>query len=501
MKTNYIITSLILLCVVIFVALFIFDEKDIDKSKGKQNILTIAIPGNPSTLDPHKTSESLTMQVAKSFYDTLLEVDGKDIVGVLADSYKVSQDGLTIDFKIKENIKFPDNSILNSEDVKASLMRLKSNISAHKNEFKSIKDIVIKDKFNFQIVLSYPSINILYNLSENHSVIMPKSKIDENWDFGSIPYGTGILNFSEMVENSYIKGTVKKSHFLNRSNLDAVNFRINNQPDSLINGIVSKEIDATIITDMNILKAIEKQIKVDSYPYLSSNTIVLSINLKNPILQDIKFRQAMRYALDSDVIVRNVFTKGMNITTFAPKSSAYYKDFDFYKYDLEKAKELLSQTKYSGQTLTLYVPQNYYQHVQTGEIIQNQLSALGVKVEIQEIPWSTWISDVYRDSKFDLTVIGHTGFLDPISLYTKYTTPDNYTNYDNPNIKKYYDIANTDKNNRQQAIYNIEEEFAKDLPFIPILTNYNYLITQTNIKNLKINEISENIIFNNVIKN
>ena len=84
--------------------------------------LNFALRGNPDTLDPHKTSGTLTFQTIKSIYDTLAEPDmnGK-IVPALAEKWKISDDALVWTFYLKKNVEFHNGSKLTSKDVKATL--------------------------------------------------------------------------------------------------------------------------------------------------------------------------------------------------------------------------------------------------------------------------------------------------------------------------------------------------------------------------------------------
>ena len=112
--------------------------------------LNFALAGNPDTLDPHKTSGTLTFQTLKSLYDTLAEPDmnGK-IVPALAERWEISDDALVWTFYLKKDVVFHNGDKLTSKDVKATFERImdKATGSPKAKEFKSIVGIETPDDF------------------------------------------------------------------------------------------------------------------------------------------------------------------------------------------------------------------------------------------------------------------------------------------------------------------------------------------------------------------
>src|SRR5690606_18928726 len=110
-----------------FCGLFLVSVSCIFAGGGREDSasrVTLALSGNPSTLDPHATTETLTFQATKSLYDTLLEpdIDGS-LVPALAVSWEIAQDNLSIDFQLRSGVVFHDGTAFDAEDVKASLER------------------------------------------------------------------------------------------------------------------------------------------------------------------------------------------------------------------------------------------------------------------------------------------------------------------------------------------------------------------------------------------
>lgn len=78
-----------------------------------------------------------------------------------------------------------------------------------------------------------------------------------------------------------------------------------------------------------------------------------------------------------------------------------------YPQDIEKAKKLLKEAGYpDGFEMTITVPNNYQQHIDTAQVLAEQLKQVGIQAEIQLMEWDSWLSDVYADRKFQSTVVG-----------------------------------------------------------------------------------------------
>jgi peptide/nickel transport system substrate-binding protein len=169
--------------------------------------LNFALRGNPDTLDPHKTSGTLTFQTIKSVYDTLAEPDmsGK-LVPALAERWQVSEDALTWTFYLRKGVVFHNGDQLTAQDVKATFGRImdKATASPKAKEFRAITGIEAADDFTVIFKLKEPSSPLLATLASGWGAILPKSLIDAGHDFGNKPIGTGPFKLKEWVRDSRI---------------------------------------------------------------------------------------------------------------------------------------------------------------------------------------------------------------------------------------------------------------------------------------------------------
>ena len=113
-----------------------------------------------------------------------------------------------------------------------------------------------------------------------------------------------------------------------------------------------------------------------------------------------------------------------------------------YPQDVTKAKELLAEAGYpDGFDMTITVPSNYQQHVDTAQVLKEQLKQIGINAEIQLIEWDSWLSDVYANRDYQSTVVGvDASALTGGALLERFTSdsPVNFINFKNEKYDSLY---------------------------------------------------------------
>ena len=182
-------------------------------------------------------------------------------------------------------------------------------------------------------------------------------------------------------------------------------------------------------------------------------------------LSKVEVRQALCYAVNRDEINQFMFGGKSRIigTHMIPNMSVYYEPETekVYSYDPQKAKQLLADAGYAdGFDLEITVPSAYSQHVDTAQIIVEELKQVGINASINQVEWSTWLSDVYKGGKFEATIVGFDGTLAPNDWLRKYVTGDskNFMHYSNAEYDETFQKAYTAVDEAEKAAFYKEAQ-------------------------------------------
>ena len=454
-------------------------------------ILSFGLAGNPDTLDPQKTSGTLTFQVVKSFYDTLAEPDttGK-IVPALAESWSVSADGLVWTFKLRQGVVFHNGQAFTSKDVKATFDRIKNEAfaSPKRSEFAPIKTVTTPDAKTVVFTLGAPYAPLLSSLASGWGAILPSGLIESGHNFGAEPVGTGPFKFTKWVRDNKISMVKNENYWIKGlPKLAGVDFNIVPERSVQIQGLLSGAIEAVEFVDPEDLPVLRANSKVAIKKELTSLIMVMAMNCSRAPFNDLRVRQAVNYAVDKQLVLDVAYGGGKVGSTFLDTGNAYYTDYSsLYPYNPEKAKQLLKEAGVGNKELTIYVAQNYPLHVKAAELIQQMLADVGMNVKLQLVDWSTWLSNVYSGGNYDFTVIGHTGKLDPDGTLAGYGT-GKYVKWINQTVaddlKKAVTISDFDA--RKKLYTDALEIMAKEVPFVYLGTSYRYVATRSNVSEFR----------------
>lgn len=478
----------------VFLFLMLVPTLTFAKGASEQKPVRIALSGNPDTMDPQKTSGTLTFQVIKSVYDTLIEPDPKgNLVPALAARWEFQDEGKQIRFYLRKGVTFHDGTPFTSRDVASTLRRMqdKNTGSPHGAEYSLIEEIETPDPLTVVLNLSSPSAPLLATLASGWSAILPAHLIESGHDFGSNPVGTGPFKFKSWIRDNQILLEKNPSYWMpGKPKVQGVEFRIITERSIQVQGLLSGQLDVIDMYDAIDLPLLEKTPQVKVEKALTSLVLVLAMNTSRSPLSDLRVRQAINSAIHKQEVLDVAYGGGMPVGTFMDASDPYYVDFtSLYPYNPEKAKELLRDAGVeTDRILEMVLPQNYEPHVRAGQIYQEMLQRVGLPVKIRLVDWSTWISDVYRKANYDLTVIGHTGKLDPDSRLSNYGTDKMYVRWIHPEAAALITKARQTMNvGERKALYSrVLEIMAKEVPFVYVGTSYRYIGTRKSIEGFRI---------------
>ena len=393
-----------------------------------------------ASLDPHVDTDAGTRDVVFNLYEGLVKPtsDGGFIAAVASD-YTISDDAKTYTFTLRDGITFHDGTPVTIEDVKYSIDRY-AEIQGESSAFSSLVDSVeVQDDKT-----------LVVNLKESYSEFLPMMTIaiipQSNEDPAGNPIGTGPFKYVSYTPGQNLELEKYDGYWQEGvPSLDSVEFKFIADVDTAF-----VELQAGTIDILKYLTAAQAETLGDDYNIVqgSMNLVhAMYLNSAYEPLSKTEVRQALCYAVDRDAINNFIFGGKSHIigSHMIPAMSKYYEPEaeTVYSYDPEKAKELLADAGYAdGFDLEITVPSSYSQHVDSAQIIADELSQVGINVTLNQVEWSTWLQDVYKGGNFQATVIGFDGTLAPSDWLKKYVTDDakNFMHYSNT---EYDDVFNT----------------------------------------------------------
>ena len=452
--------------------------------------VVVAVASNFTTLDPYDANDTLSQAVAKSFYQGLFGFD-KDMkrINVLADSYQVSDDGLTYTIKLHSGVKFQDGTDFNAEAVKANLDRA-SNPDNHLkryNLFKYIASTEAVDPTTVKITLKQPFsafINILAHPAA--AMISPAALKKYGKEIGFHPVGTGPFELVTWNQTDFVKvkkwdGYWKKGY----PKLDSITWRpvVDNNTRAAM--LQTGEANFAFPVPYEQAKLLEKNSKLDVVVSPSIMQRYISLNVTQKPFDNPKVRDALEYAINRQALVKVAFAGyATPATGLVPPSIEYAQTYPPVPYDPAKAKALLKEAGYpNGFETTLWSSHNHSTAQKVLQFVQQQLAQVGVKVKVTAMDAGQRAAEVEGKGQKESGVrMFYTGWsastgeadwaLTP--LFATAAWPPAIFNtafYSNPKVDK--DLADalktTDSKQKAELYKDAQDTIWNDHPWIPLV--------------------------------
>ncbi len=435
-----------------------------NSTSGDKKSIVVGIQQDLDSLDPHLAVAAGTKEVLFNIFEGLVKPD-KDgnMVPAVASDYKVSEDGKTYTFTLRENVKFHNNTPVTAKDVKYSIER---NAGMRDEEllisrFSNIEAVNIIDESTIDVVLKEPDTELIGYMNV---AIIPEDYSEE----ATKPVGTGPFKFeSYKVDNNF---TVVRNddYWGDKPDLEKVEFKIVSNTDSVLLDLKAGSIDIyPYLTDSQAAELKD----VMNVEVGNTNLVQgLFLNNENEYFSNKLVRQALYYATNRKEIQDIVSGgNGTIIGSFMfPGLGKYFNSdvIDQYDYNVEKAKELLTQAGYpDGFEFSIKIPNNYQFHISTGEVLVEQLKKVGITANIELIDWNVWLEDVYTNRKYDATIIGFDSQLAPNDLMRRFVSDNdkNMCNYKNTAYDECYNKAvETTKDDEKVGYYKEMQQILAD---------------------------------------
>jgi len=450
------------------------DESKLDGSAPQKtistatNIITVGAQLEPPNLDPTMGAAAAIDEVVyANVFEGLtgINADGR-VVARLAERWEISNDGRRYRFYLRDNVTFHDGTKFDAEDVKFSLERAgaEGSSNAQKSLFEPISDIQIISPYVIDVFLIRPVGLFLTHMAWGDAVIVaPESAANNSF----APIGTGPFKFErwrkgvgvDLVRNVYYWGGVPEEVGV----IDGIRFRFIPDPTAAFAALLAGDVDGfPNYPAPENLEQFRRQEQFDVVEGTGEGETILAINNQVPPFDNLDVRRALNYAVDKQALIDGaLFGYGTPIGShFSPHHPSYIDLSSRYPHDIEKAKELLAKAGYpAGFEATLKLPPPNYAR-RAGEQLAAQFAQAGIRLKIENIEWAQWLSQIFQNKEYELTIVAHTEPLD-IDIYAR---DDYYFNYHDTEFKKLIlDLSQTnDAILRDQLYKQAQNKLAED---------------------------------------
>lgn len=461
-----------------------------------ENTLTLAIENDPTNIDPRFGTDVNSMRVYQLVGSGLLKKDPKlNLIPDLAERWE-NPDSQTYIFYLRQGVKFHDGTELTAEDVKYTFETILDPAlnSPKAAAYKKVQSIDILDPYTIKFTLTETFAPFLIEMTQQ---IVPKKATEEQRDkkFTDRLIGTGPFKLAEWKHDERVVFEANPDYFGGAPKVKKIVFKI--IPDGTVRFLELKQGGVDLVQNALSPDIVPIAEKTEGLKVLAQDSVViyyLGFNLEDPILKNVKVRQAIAYALDRQAIIDNLLKGQASLATglLSPANWAYEPDVQKYPYDPEKANALLDEAGYpvpaddssKPRFKIVYKTSTDPLRIRTGEVFQEQLKQVGIEItEIQSYEWAKFYEDI-KTGNFQIFTLQWVGISEPDifhSLYHSTMAPPEGRNrgrYANAKIDELTEqgrkaIANEE---RKKIYSDIQKILAEDLPYIFLWYPHNIVV-------------------------
>jgi peptide/nickel transport system substrate-binding protein len=491
------LTSFVVLALLITFAAVSILPADAADTPRRGGVLLAVIGADPPSLDPHQESTFANIQLVAPCYSTLLQIDPyhfPKVIGDAAAEWKISPDGLTYTFKIRQGIKFHDGSVMAAADVKATYDKIvfppEGVRSVRRNAYTAIERIEIPDAQTVVFKLKFPSASLLDNLASPWNVIFPKKYLDKDPNyFKTNVLGSGPFKFKTYTRGSTFEGERNPDYFVkDRPYLDGYKFFIS--PETSVRAAAIRSGRAHIeFRDLPnaeaeaIKKQLGDKVAVQTTPVTGQWGIAINNNVKP--FNDVRVRKALTLGFDR-------YTAGRVLQTLTglrdvgglmrPGSEWAMPEAElqqlpgFWK-DAEKsraeAKRLLAEAGYPNGLKVVLKNRNVKLPYQDFAVfLIQEWKKIGIEAENRPLETASWFSDGQDTGNFELIIAPTVEFMDdPDQFLGRYVTKStqNWGRFSNPGVDDLFSrqARAIDHTERKKLIIQLQKLVLENVYYMP----------------------------------
>lgn len=479
-------------------------------SRKPQDNLFYATSTDPLGLDPALVDDFDSGNIASNLYEGLMtfKKDNTEVVPQLAESYTVSDDGLTYTFKLRQGVKFHDGTDFNAQAVKFNFDRQMPENQVPKMSyasmvFNNVETSKVIDDYTFEVKLKKPQTQFLHNLAMSFSapIISPTALQKYNNNVNEHPVGTGPYQFVAWDRGQQVILTRFDDYWGEKAKTANIIIRTIPETSARIVALNNGEIDVAFGLDANVIAQIEQGGNIiTNTEGMNTNYMFFNVHDKQKsVVLDKEVRKALAMSVNVPELVQSLYKGYASVaTTFLPTFiPGYSKNVKQVTYNPEKAKEILAKKGVTHINMISYTGARQYNPVGgqvLAEAIQGYFAKVGVKSDLQVYDWATYKNKLLT-ADFDVAFMGWNGDNgDPDNFLALFADDDPINNTPRWVNQEYRDLiakgAATKEGPARNAVYEqAEMVLAEESPILPISHARQMVAYRPNIKDLLYHQV------------
>ncbi|WP_340107330.1 ABC transporter substrate-binding protein [Pikeienuella sp. HZG-20] len=395
-------------------------------------------------LDMHQTGTASTGRVLQNVHNSVVTVD-KDlkVIPMLAESFEQSDDGLTYTFHLRPGVKFHNGADMTSADVKYSFERCKDPATGAVNfeVFNAVEAIETPDPLTVVVRLSSVNAPFLSRLAENGAgVVMPEGSGDIQ---GETPVGAGPFRFVRREFGNEVELERFDDYWDGPAYLDRIIAREISESTVRLTGLRTGELHMINDIPADRMAEIEGDGDLQVVKWFPLNWDFVNLNHNFEPFKDPRVRLAFDLIIDKEMLLQGALW-GQGATTATacfPSSPSYNSELTQRGQDIARARALLDEAGYPAGELDVVfkATTNYPYHIEAAQIMVEWFRQAGVKLTIEQLTWADWLSQVWVDHDFQMSMMNFFTLWEPDFLFYSMwnsTGAFNYRGVNDPEIDR-----------------------------------------------------------------
>ncbi len=500
------------LLIALFVAAFVASPAAL-----AQRTVTVALPTDAVTLDPHDTNDYISGMVNLHLYNRLVRMNSQgQIEPDLAMSWEVSADGLEWTFHLRRGVRFHDGTPVTAEVVKASFDRIRLDTSGklRSSVYNFLCGVEVVDEYTVKLISCEAFGAFLPNISSvlNGGIVNPAAVERAGDRYSRNPVGTGPFRLVEWVPGDRIVLERNPDYYEpGVPTIDRLVFRIVPEAATRMIMLQTGEVDAIYPVQMTDIARLRSQPGVALRTGLKNQVLFLSLNQTYEPFKDVRVRLAINHAINLPLVIGRLYSGAATVPdSYVSSVTIGYSPTGTYQFDTDLAKRLLDEAGWvpgpdgirykNGQPLRFvaYVPRGRYpMDVELAQAIQGFLRAVGIDMQLNILETGVWLAERAKN----VNEAGHHAFMfawGPAANDIDWTTrslfgseffpPDgwNLSFYSNPVVDELAALGMrlTDEAQRNEVYRQIQQIVYEDAVYVPLLNLQHVFATRSDLNNV-----------------